>query len=250
MSGLDQHVVAASLVFARVGGCLGFAPGFSSPRIPVRVRVLVAVGVAIPVYGSLSDRLAPLVADAPARRALWLILSELAIGLLLGLVARLLMAALETMATAASMAANLTSSFAPRPDESETIPELAAFISVMATFFLFLTDAHWIVIQTLAESFDAFPVGAAIDGRFALARVVDTLGYGFRLSLGVAAPFIVFGLLVNFSFGLINKVAPQISVYFVSVPFTILGSLMLLLAVLGSSLTMFADGYADWLSRQ
>ncbi|MCC2104427.1 MAG: flagellar biosynthetic protein FliR, partial [Hyphomicrobiales bacterium] len=48
MTRFDQFtLVAGFLVFCRIGTCLSFAPGFSSPRIPVRLRLLIAIGLTI-----------------------------------------------------------------------------------------------------------------------------------------------------------------------------------------------------------
>ncbi len=49
MSPPAESVFAAFLVFCRVGGCLMMVPGFSSPRLPVRIRLLMALGVALAV---------------------------------------------------------------------------------------------------------------------------------------------------------------------------------------------------------
>ncbi len=49
----------------------------------------------------------------------------------------------------------------------------------------------------------------------------DALSAAFLATLRIAAPFIVFAILVNFSVGLVNKLTPSIPVYFISMPFVL-----------------------------
>ena len=53
----------------------------------------------------------------------------------------------------------------------------------------------------------------------------DDLAAAFVVSLRVASPFIVFAVIVNVAIGLVNRLTPQIPVYFISGPFVIAGGL-------------------------
>jgi flagellar biosynthetic protein FliR len=63
------------------------------------------------------------------------------------------------------------------------------------------------------------------------------------IMLRLASPFILYGLVFNVSVGLINKLAPQIPIYFVSLPFIITGGLLLLYFGISSLLEIFANGF-------
>jgi flagellar biosynthesis protein FliR len=63
--------------------------------------------------------------------------------------------------------------------------------------------------------------------------------------LRLASPFLVYALIVNLMLGLINKLTPQIPVYFVSLPFVLTGGLLLLYFAIPALLSQFADGHAD-----
>ncbi len=70
-----------------------------------------------------------------------------------------------------------------------------------------------------------------------MTAVTDRL---FRAVLQLIGPFIVYGLLANATIGLVNKLAPQIPIYFVSLPALIFGGLVLLYIVFPTFLMRFA----------
>ena len=55
----------------------------------------------------------------------------------------------------------------------------------------------------------------------------------------LSAPFLVFGLLFNLGLGILSRLMPQMQVFFVGMPLSILGGLMLLLLVIGTMMTTF-----------
>jgi flagellar biosynthesis protein FliR len=62
------------------------------------------------------------------------------------------------------------------------------------------------------------------------------------LTLRITSPFIVYSVLVNLAIGLINKLTPTIPVYFISVPFVMLGGFLLLYLTSDELLTQFMIG--------
>jgi flagellar biosynthesis protein FliR len=63
--------------------------------------------------------------------------------------------------------------------------------------------------------------------------------------LRLSSPFLAYALVVNLLLGLLNKLTPQIPVYFVSLPFVLTGGLLLLYFAIPALLSQFAEGYAD-----
>ena len=61
--------------------------------------------------------------------------------------------------------------------------------------------------------------------------------------LRLGSPFVAYGILVNLATGFINKLSPQIPVYFISLPFVITGGLVLVYFAIPTMLSLFADGF-------
>src|SRR4029079_9575936 len=118
--------------------------------------------------------------------------------------------ALEALATAAAMAVGLGSVLAAAIEDSEMGPMITSFITLSATMLFFATEQHWEVLRAIADSYAALPVAAGFGARFSLVQLADIAWRAFLLSLRISGPFIVFGIVVNFAVGLVNKLTPQI----------------------------------------
>ena len=93
----------------------------------------------------------------------------------------------------------------------------------------------------------SIPVGADFDARLALRQVADALGESFRLALRIASPYVIYALIVNLALALVNRLTPQIQVFFVGTPFVAAGGLMLLYFTIKPAIDAFLIGFAAWL---
>ena len=60
-------------------------------------------------------------------------------------------------------------------------------------------------------------------------------------SPSLAAPFLVFGLLFNLGLGVLSRLMPQMQVFFVGMPLSILVGFLILLLVIGAMMMTFLD---------
>ena len=244
-----EAFVSVFLLFCRIGACLMIMPGFSSPRMPVRARLFAAIAITLALAPSLVEAIGQSAKALSSAGLVIAILRESIVGGTIGLLGRILFASLETLCTAVAMAVGFGNAFGVRIDEGDSLPELASLIMLGAVTLFFVTDQHAQVVRALAASYEAVPFGAIVDPRESLVQVVDMLTRGFLLALRITSPFVLYGLLVNFAFGLLNRLVPQIQVYFISTPFVIAGGLAILYAIAGVILTLFSDGMRQWLVR-
>ena len=242
---LSSDMVASVFVlFCRIGGCLMIAPGFSSPRLPVRRAC------SSPWRSTLA--LAPLLTGGKAFAIPNLgalagdIFGELAIGGMIGLLGRLYFFALETMMTEASMNIGLSNALGAPIDEAESLPTIATFITLTTTCLIFISGLHWELIRGIVASYGVMPVGAVLRPQLALHLVADDLSRTFLIALRIASPFIVYAILVNLAIGLVNRLTPQIPAFFISGPFVIAGGLVLFYFISGPMVTVFMAEFADW----
>jgi flagellar biosynthetic protein FliR len=238
----EGTVLALFATFCRIGGCFMVLPGFSSNRVPVQIRLFIAVAVSMALMPLLWDSIYPSVKGGDQAYII-LVGSELLVGVTLGLVARYIVLALQYAGTGMSMAIGFNSAPGGGMLENEAEGQLTALISFAALFILFLTDFHHMVIGSLVRSYNYMPMGTEFDPRRAVMTLTDTLGSSFMLALRLASPFLVYGLIFNLSIGMVNKLAPQIPVYFISIPFILCGGLILLYFGISTFLALFADGF-------
>ena len=97
----------------------------------------------------------------------------------------------------------------------------------------------WFVIAALNDSYTLFrPGDIPLLGDVA-ALTTRTVATAFRIGIQLAAPFLVFGLLFNLGLGILSRLMPQMQVFFVGIPLSILGGLMLLVLAIGAMMTTF-----------
>ena len=238
----EGTVLALFVAFCRIGGCFMVLPGFSSFRVPAQIRLFVAVGISIALLPLLWDTIYPMVRSS-GRVYILLVGAEMLVGVTLGLIARFIVLALQYSGTAISMAIGFNSSPGGGVIENEAEGQLTSLISFTALFLLFLTDFHHMVIGSLVRSYSFMPMSTGFEPRLALMTLTDTLSGAFMLVLRLASPFLVYGLIFNLSIGMVNKLAPQIPVYFISIPFILTGGLILLYFGSHTMFSLFIDGF-------
>jgi flagellar biosynthesis protein FliR len=235
------------ILFCRIGGCLMLAPGFSNAQIPPQVRLFVALAATLALTPLLVGHL-PLqnLSDDPAP-ALRMIGTELLIGGSIGLMARIFMIALETLTVASATGLGLANPFGVEIEPSEALPPLATFVTLSATVLIFVLDLHWEVLRGLVASYSATPVSDSFDPGFALRHMGDILVATFRSALQICSPFILYAVIVNLAISIINRLTPQIAIFYISAPFVIAGGLGLLFFTIKSMLGEFMANFSSWL---
>lgn len=246
---LTPHLaIGAFLLFCRVGGCLMLAPGFSSAQIPMQIRLFIALSATLALAPVLLDRIpASALGDDPVL-TLRMIAVETLIGGLIGYLARIFFAALETLASAAAQMLGFSNPFGVQLEAGEPLAPLATLITLAAMTLMFVADLHWELLTGLAASYDVMPVGADFNSRFALNQAVEALGESFRLSLRIVSPYVIYALIVNLALALINRLTPQIQIVFIAGPFVLAGALALLFVTIKPALEAFLIGFGGWLT--
>ena len=99
---IETAILAAFLAFCRIGGCFMLMPGFASVRVPMQVRLFIAVAATLALLATMWDTIAPAVDRRPDQLAR-LVASEVMIGALIGLMARLYVLALQFIGSGIAM---------------------------------------------------------------------------------------------------------------------------------------------------
>jgi flagellar biosynthetic protein FliR len=239
---IRTFVLAAFLAFCRIGACFMVMPGLGSARVPVQVRLFVAVAVSLALLTVLWPVIVPHLSASPDALFL-LIVSELLTGAVIGFLVRFYVLALQFIGSAATMMVGLGGMAGMAIEENEPEPALSALISLSALALLFALDFHYDVIRALIASYDTLPIEAFFKPQGALVDLADTLGDSFLVVVRLGSPFLAYAILVNLATGFINKLTPQIPVYFISLPFVIAGGMILMYFAIDTMLALFAGGF-------
>jgi flagellar biosynthetic protein FliR len=224
-------------------------PGFSSPRVPVRVRLFLAVAVTLALAPLLVTNVQAATPNDSPVVLLGLIASEMLVGAIIGLMGRMFFLALQFAGSAITMLVGLSNTPDAHIEEAEPVSGVTGLITLTATVLIFVADLHWEVLRALLDSYSAVPVAKELAANFGTVKIVDALSDSFLLALRITAPFIVYSLMINLMFGVLGKLTPQIPVYFISVPFVLAGGGLILFFTSSELLQLFIDGFSEWLAR-
>ena len=233
-----ETLLVPFLVFCRVGACFMLLPGFSSDRIPVQLRLFVAIAISIALTPLVYDSVRPATGEAPSN-LLAMIVIETSTGILLGFLVNILFIALEFAATCMANYAGYGNVFSHSVENNDPSSPFSSLVTTPAVALFFITNQHVNIVLMLQRSYEAFKVGISISSPPNLQTIVTLIGSAFKLTLQLSAALVVYSLTVNLAFGFLNKMVPQIPIYFVSTPFVVLGGLFLLLQVDKTALEIF-----------
>lgn len=223
--------------FIRTLALFAGLPIFSQRAVPMRVRVGLAMFIAIAAQPSLP--VMPLTPLDSMPTLFLLLVQQLLIGLSMGFAVRVVFTSLEFAGEliGLQMGLNYAGFFDPSTGGQGTAT--ARFFGSMVSFLFVAINGHLLLIQALVQSFQIFPVG---DEPFHFLRVAQPQVWGaeiFRMGLWIALPLITMLMFVNMVLGVISRVAPQISVFSVGFPLTVSIGLIGMVATLPLMQTPF-----------
>jgi flagellar biosynthetic protein FliR len=231
------------LVFARIGTMVMLLPGLGEMSVPVRVRLTVALvlaAVLLPLHQAAYQidlrSFGPLIA---------LLGQELFIGAMLGLTARLTMAGLQIAGNVIAQQLGLGFVTAVDPTQGQQSVIVGNFLTILGVTLIFATDLHHLVIAALDDSYKLFQPGEIPLLGDVAALTTRTVAAAFRIGIQLSAPFLVFGLLFNLGLGVLARLMPQMQVFFVGLPLSILLGFLILIVVLGAMMTTFLGSVED-----
>ena len=167
-----ELILSAFLLFCRIGACLMLMPGFSSSRVPVNVRLFIAISCTLALTPLLAPQLQGVGSGASPIGIARIIIGETLIGALIGFMARLFFLGTRDTRHGSGNGdrpcrpISVLQSTNPKP-----LPPLVSLISLTATTLFFVSDQHLEVFRGLSASYVALPVAQGFDTRFGLVQI-------------------------------------------------------------------------------
>ena len=214
------------LLVARIGGALLLLPGLGEQDVPPSIRLALLLALVALLLPSLAPVLPALPEAAPA--LLRLILLETAIGLWLGLLARLVALALGQAGQVIALMVGLASPLQTDPILGAQSTASGRLFSLLAATLVLSTGLYALPLRALAESYTVLPPGGSLAFGRSAESVAQAVADSMALALRLAAPLVLAAVLGNFALGLLARVAPQVQVFTIAAPGQIIAGLLLL----------------------
>jgi flagellar biosynthetic protein FliR len=236
-------VLTYMLVFARVGAMIMLLPGLGTMGVPSRVRLVLALAVSFALTPTVQSAY-PAIAPTTMVQLTILILQEVTCGVLVGAMASVIMSALQVAGFLIASQIGLSYAQTIDPTQNTQGAVVGNFMTLLGVVAIFATDMHHLAIGAIAGSYRLLPPGGHLPTGDMVQLVIQLVSGAFALGFQLAAPFLVFGFAVYAGLGVLARLMPQLQIFFVAVPINILAGFVIMLALLGSMITVFLNYYA------
>jgi flagellar biosynthetic protein FliR len=229
---LDAWIAAFLFPLARILGLLAAAPFFNNAAMPRRVRLLTGLAIALALVPAL-----PPMPSIPAGS--WLGLAVLAqqmfIGILMGFALRIAFTAVDIAGEMIGLQMGLSFAVFYDPQNTAQTPVVTEFFGLLATLIFLALNGHLLLLDLLAESFALWPVDAAPFHGAGFGKLVAGAAMLFVAGVLISLPLVAALLVANIAMGVLARVAPQLNLFAVGFPVTMVAGFV----VIGLSLPYF-----------
>lgn len=226
----------------RISALFVAVPLFSMQAVPARVRLILSVAITFVVM----PLLPPLPAiDMFSYAGIMTALAQVVIGLASGFIVQLVFAAVVFAGQGIALSMGLGFASMVDPQNGQQVPVIAQLYVITTTLIFLSLDGHLLLIKMLIDSFTSLPVGMDSLSKTDMWAIIAWSSRLFAGGLLLAMPVIVSLLLVNISFGVATRAAPQLNIFSVGFPVTLMLGIVLIWLTLPDALDQFTGILSD-----
>jgi flagellar biosynthetic protein FliR len=218
----------------RIASMLMVMPVIGTQLVPMRVRLYLSLAICL----VLAPNLPPMPqVDAVSLQSMLLIGEQVLVGVMFGFVLQLYFHLFTVAGQIIAMQMGLGFASMVDPANGVSVPVLGQFLLMLVTLLFLAMNGHLVVFEVLAESFVTLPVGEGLllDHYWTMA---GKLTWVIAAGLLMALPVVTALLIINLAFGVMTRAAPQLNIFSIGFPLTL---------VLG--LFIFWLGISDFLAH-
>ncbi|WP_395490718.1 flagellar biosynthetic protein FliR [Cedecea davisae] len=204
------------------------APILSERSIPKRVKLALGLMITFTVAPTL-----PLTGVTIFSAAgFWLAVQQILIGVALGFTMQFAFAAVRTAGEIVGLQMGLSFATFFDPGSRLNMPVLARFLDILAMLLFLTFNGHLWLISMLVDTFHTLPIGGEPINSNAFMALTRAGGLIFLNGMMLALPLITLLLTLNIALGLLNRMAPQLSVFVIGFPVTLSIGMLILMALM------------------
>ncbi|MGB5324664.1 MAG: flagellar biosynthetic protein FliR [Pseudomonadales bacterium] len=239
---LVQSVGLFFLPFVRIGAFFATVPIAGNQLVPTRVRLLLALATTALLMPSIPTP----AGIAPFSVEMFLLLpQQFLIGAALGFFVQVFFHIFVLAGQMIAMQMGLGFASMVDPTNGVSVAVVSQFYVVLVTMLFLAFNGHLVVIEVMSQSFWLLPVGSASlpgDGMYGLVMAGSWM---FASALLLALPGVTAILIVNFAFGVMTRAAPQLNIFSLGFPFTMVFGIFILWVALGGFMPQYQNLSAE-----
>ena len=209
----------------RVAGFFMVVPIFGNRLVPARVRLALAVSFGLALTPVLGGGVSLLEVDLAALSHL-AVQSLMAMGL--GFAAVIFFQLFVVAGQFIGMQMGLGFAAMVDPGNGVSVTVWSQFFLMLVTLSFLALNGHLVLVEILVTGFKLYPDQGAMTVTEFAGRLVRMGGWMFVGGVLLAIPAVVSLLIVNLTFGIMNRSAPQLNVFSLGFPFGLLFGLAII----------------------
>jgi flagellar biosynthetic protein FliR len=246
---LEAWLAAFIFPLARILALVASAPVIGNKQVPARVKVGLSMLITFLIAPTLNI---PADIEASSGPGLFILLQQILVGLAMGFSMRLVFTAIEMAGDIMGMQMGLGFASFYDPVNSTQSQVIAQFLGIIAALAFLSMNGHLYMLSTLAESFQAFPISINLPAANAMHTLALWGGSIFSNALRLSLPLIAALLITNLALGILTRSAPQLNIFAIGFPITLVvgfAALLLTLPYLAPLLEIFMQAGQDTMLR-
>ncbi|NNL56517.1 MAG: flagellar biosynthetic protein FliR [Pseudomonadales bacterium] len=229
------------LPFIRIAAFFATVPVIGNQLVPLQARLLLALTTAVLLF--------PVLPDVPAASlsfgSVVLGAQQLLIGTALGFFVQIFFHIFVLAGQMIAMQMGLGFASMVDPTNGVSVAVVSQFYVVLVTLLFLAFNGHLVVLEVLAQSFYFVPVGSSLLGSGAMFAIAQAGAWMFASALLLALPAVTAILIVNFAFGVMTRAAPQLNIFSLGFPFTLVFGIFILWVALAGFMPQYQNLSAE-----
>lgn len=224
------------LPFIRVAGFFATVPIFGNQLVPIRVRVLLAFSLSVVLFSVLPS--IPAI-ELFSFRTVVLVFEQLLIGVALGFFVQVFFHIFVLAGQMVAMQMGLGFASMVDPTNGVSVAVVSQFYVILVTMLFLAFNGHLVAIEIMVKGFDYLPIGDTLADQNFFWLIAKAGGWLFSSATLLALPAITAILIVNFAFGVMTRAAPQLNIFSLGFPFTLLFGVFIIWIALSGFLPQY-----------
>lgn len=215
---LQNHAAVFLLILVRISGIFLISPFFGSQNIPMMIRAGLSLVITIMLFPTLDSMAANVDIPASILGYMFVVVKELFVGWLIGLVAYMVLAALNMGGKIMDMQIGFAMVNVMDPTTNQQNALIGSFLYNLAILTLLITNGHHVILSSVVGSFEAIPTGSVIPNADLAQLTIDLVGGIFLTGMKIALPVTFAILMTNVGLGILARTMPQMNIFVVGIP--------------------------------
>lgn len=234
---LIQYISSYYWPFVRIGAALMASPFFgASSIVPRRIRLMLALAITVIIVPMLP---ATEFVEPVSSEGFLLLLQQILLGVAMGFLLRIAFEALSMGGMSIALPMGLGFANMIDPVNGIQVPVISTFFTILGTLLFLSMNAHLILLQVLVDSFTSLPVSTTGLNSNSILKIALWGGQIFMGGIMIALPAIMIITLINITFGVMTKSAPQLNIFAVGFPTTMAAGFLVIFLTLPNLLPQF-----------